>query len=159
MIPHSEVATAYSSAASPPGTPRGTSEKRRSTFGQESSILQHPMSWIDEKLFGWSASRTSRRTRSVGGGEATPIFSEPTTPGGTRSDGEADPADYDEVVRGVELKLQDITNGTGRGDSTTPSVTRLQRRSSYKAKSQLNLTELVPPDGLSTTVQNAGRTE
>lgn len=88
-----------SSLESPAGTPHGASAKRKSTFGAESSILQHPMSWIDEKVFGWSTKSGRRRWASDDGMTSdanTPMHSEPVTPA-YKSEGEQDTADYDEV--------------------------------------------------------------
>ena len=149
ILPHSATSAAYS-ASSPPGTPRGTSTKRRSTFGAESSILQHPMSWIDEKLFGWSTK--SRRRRTIDGGdETTPGASEPQSPG-SRDESDRDPADYDDVVRGVDQRLQDITGG-----KSSP-VDAVRRRHSYRTRSQLSLSDLSAVQGVTTAVAQDGDT-
>lgn len=111
MIPPSS-ATEHSYRTSQPDgvkTPSGASAKRKSTFGSESSILQHPMSWIDEKVFGWSTKSTpgGRRKWSSDDGtasDATPTPSEPVTPAYKTDESEEDTADYDEV-RSIELVL------------------------------------------------------
>lgn len=157
MIPHSEVAHAYS--ASNPGTPTDVTPKRKSSYGVEGSILQHPMTWIDEKLFGWSASSSSSSSRRRGSSAAgrtrkssasedstqypgegsdysyTPYTSQPVTPG-FRSEGEEEPADYDDVVRAVDEKLQKSVDGADGGRL------RLSRKNSARTKSQLSLTEM-----------------
>lgn len=149
-----------STHTSAPGTPTSGfigSRKRTVSYGADSSIIQHPMSWLDEKLFGWST-RSSRRARnasdSAGTEDTTPSASTPVTPG-YRTESEDDTADYDEVVRKVEERLNDAGE---TADGTRPAVTRrLSRRSSGNKKSQLNLTELVPHDGVSTAVAHAGQ--
>lgn len=124
-------------------TPGGASAKRKSTFGAESSILQHPMSWIDEKIFGWSSKSGRRRWASDDGVTSeinTPMPSEPVTPAYKSDDGEQDTADYDEVVRGVEERLHDVDSGT------QPGPGRLRRRSSARSKSHLNLSSVAPAE-------------
>lgn len=131
------------------------SMRRKSSYGPESSILQHPMTWIDEKLFGWSTSSSSARRRArtrtndlddASSSYPTPSASEPVTPGGYRTESDTgydeDAADYDEVVRKVEEKLKGVSS-----DRT------LQRKRS-RSKSQLSLSELAPLDGVSTAVQH-----
>lgn len=150
-----------STYTSQPGTPTsgGTigTRKRKTSYGADSSIIQHPMSWLDEKLFGWST-KASRRSRnasdSAGTEDTTPSVSQPVTPG-YRTESEDDTADYDEVVRRVEERLN---QADGSADGTRPSVTRrLSRRNSARTKSQLNLTELVPTDGVSTAVAHSAQ--
>lgn len=138
IIPNSEFSHSYSAEGDGYGTPTGTTPRRKSTFGPESSILSHPMTWIDEKVFGWSA-KTPRRmwgTDEYGSGEQTPSVSQPVTPG-YRTESEDDPADYDEVVRGVEERLN---NGSADGSEQVESK-RLRRRAS-RTKSQMNLWQI-----------------
>lgn len=103
ITPSSDTEHSYSTSQ-PDGskTPGGASAKRRSTFGAESSILQHPMSWIDEKIFGWSARSTPGTRRrwagdDVASSDATPGPSEPVTPAYKSEESDGDTADYDEV--------------------------------------------------------------
>ena len=150
LIPGSAFSHDYSSSDSRPTTPTGTSRRLKSSYGPESSILQHPMSWIDEKLFGWSTKSTRRRHPSDSD-EYIPTPSEPVTPG-YRTESDDERADYDDVVRAVEEKLKDVNGGDSK---------RLRRRSSgARSRSQLNLSELAPSDGMSTAVQkSAGKAE
>ena len=116
------------------------------------------MSWLDEKLFGWST-KSSRRSRNAsdpttGTEDNTPSASQPVTPG-YKTESEDDTADYDEVVRKVEERLNEAE---GSADGTRPALTgRASRRNSSRTKSQLNLTELVPSDGVSTAVAHSAQ--
>lgn len=157
--PSSDTQHSYS-ASQPvtPKTPIGASWKRKSTFGAESSILQHPMSWIDEKIFGWSTRSGRKRWPADEGAtsDATPAVSEAVTPAYRSEESEAEAADYDEVsalylkypvnpsnceipsqvVRGVEERLASV------GEVTTDGIRRLRRRSSARNPSQLGLSEV-----------------
>lgn len=58
-----------SSAPPPPGTPgrEGSfiwKEKATPADSNSSSYLSHPLSWADERLFGWSAHKSSSKTRA-----------------------------------------------------------------------------------------------
>jgi glycerol-3-phosphate O-acyltransferase/dihydroxyacetone phosphate acyltransferase len=70
----------------------------RKSAAADSSVLSHPITWLDERIFGWSRSASS----SVWGGSAKDrLRSEPPTAPGSPNDSdgeefEAD-VDYDDV--------------------------------------------------------------
>lgn len=70
----------------------------RKSAAADSSVLSHPITWLDERIFGWSRSASS----SVWGGSSKDRFRSepPTAPGSPNdSDGEEFEADvdYDDV--------------------------------------------------------------
>jgi len=70
----------------------------RKSAAADSSVLSHPITWLDERIFGWSRSASS----SVWGGSSKDRFRSepPTAPGSPNdSDGEEYEADvdYDDV--------------------------------------------------------------
>lgn len=70
----------------------------RKSAAADSSVLSHPITWLDERIFGWSRSASS----SVWGGSTKDRFRSepPTAPGSPNdSDGEEFEADvdYDDV--------------------------------------------------------------
>lgn len=82
-------------ASAPPPTDPGV-WRRKSSVGQvdaQGNLLIHPMTWIDERLFGWS--RTAKRGTSPWGGNTPFRDSRPATP--DESD-EEDHGDYDHVI-------------------------------------------------------------
>lgn len=79
-------------AAPPPVSP--TLTRRRSTYGPQGqgTFLTHPMSWVDEYLFGWSAQPKQQTSSHDSDGQSEG--------GATRSgyvSGSDDAPDYDEV--------------------------------------------------------------
>ncbi|KAN0133745.1 hypothetical protein V8E53_008469 [Lactarius tabidus] len=96
----------------------------------EENILAHPMSWLDERLFGWS--RSAGRGTSVWAGPPpkSPDISRPTSP--DASDDE-DTGDYEHVL------------GVLRPDNGHSSPNRAQSRSqhgSYADLQKLRMTEV-----------------
>jgi glycerol-3-phosphate O-acyltransferase/dihydroxyacetone phosphate acyltransferase len=86
-------------ASAPPSTDPGV-WRRKSSVGQvdaQGNLLIHPMTWLDERLFGWS--RTAKHGTSAWGGN-TPShdLSRPETPALDESDAEEDHGDYDHVI-------------------------------------------------------------
>ena len=182
IIPNSAFPQNYSSPSSDSHLSRsqgsGSMIRRKSSYGPESSILQHPMTWIDEKLFGWSSTTRSKRRRyqnhsssnksessngDLDSAEYTPSPSEPVTPGYRSDSADDEPADYDDVVRAVEEKLKDMKgrqgDGVGSGDNTETNKRLRRRSSSARSRSQLNLMELAPLDGMSTAVQGSANAQ
>ncbi|KAF9227958.1 glycerol-3-phosphate O-acyltransferase [Gyrodon lividus] len=109
-------------ASAPPSTDPGV-WRRKSSVGQvdaQGNLLIHPMTWIDERLFGWS--RNSKRGTNAWGG-STPSYdsSRPETP--DESDGE-DHGDYDHVI-GYLPAYEDAARGKPR--SRQGSYADLQR--------------------------------
>jgi glycerol-3-phosphate O-acyltransferase/dihydroxyacetone phosphate acyltransferase len=88
-------------SASVPQTGRAPGMIYRKSANADSSVLSHPITWLDERIFGWSRSASS----SVWGGSSRLDRSRlepPTAPGSPNdSDGEEYEADvdYDDVSR------------------------------------------------------------
>ncbi|KAG9318451.1 glycerol-3-phosphate O-acyltransferase [Chiua virens] len=85
-------------ASAPPSTDTGV-WRRKSSVGQvdaQGNLLIHPMTWLDERLFGWSRTAT-RGTSAWGGNTPSHELSRPGTPGLDESD-EEDHGDYDHVI-------------------------------------------------------------
>ncbi|KAH7916054.1 hypothetical protein BJ138DRAFT_1169567 [Hygrophoropsis aurantiaca] len=85
-------------ASAPPSTSTPGVWRRKSSVGQvdaQGNLLIHPMTWIDERLFGWS--RSAKHGTSAWGG-STPSYdaSRPETPDEASDD--EDHGDYDHVV-------------------------------------------------------------
>ncbi|KAG2111508.1 uncharacterized protein F5147DRAFT_744689 [Suillus discolor] len=81
----------------PPSTGNPGIWRRKSSVGQvdaQGNLLIHPMTWIDERLFGWSRSAKCGSS-AWGGSTPTQDSSRPATP--DLSDGE-DHGDYDHAV-------------------------------------------------------------
>ncbi|EGO18598.1 hypothetical protein SERLADRAFT_443932 [Serpula lacrymans var. lacrymans S7.9] len=85
------------SASAPPSSGNAGMWRRKSSVGQvdaQGNLLIHPMTWIDERLFGWSRSG-KHGTSAWGGSTPNHEISRPQTP--DESDNE-DHGDYDHVV-------------------------------------------------------------
>ncbi|KAK7693582.1 hypothetical protein QCA50_003151 [Cerrena zonata] len=92
------------------------------TFREEAQglLLSHPMTWLDEKLFGWNSGSNSGDTSRVG------------TP-----DGSEEEPDYDQFLLSLEGKTPAVSrvgsyadlqrsrrsSGTGRSSKTSPVMT------------------------------------
>ncbi|POW11904.1 hypothetical protein PSTT_04978 [Puccinia striiformis] len=113
--------------------------------GRGADLINHPLSWLDERLFGWSQHDSSpsqqkrrrfRRLRSEpnlsGEREEFSTSEEATTDSGADEDG-----DYDSVV-GM------LSRFTGGGNGSGVRSRRTSRGS--RSRSQLNLTELATTD-------------
>ncbi|KAJ6630769.1 glycerol-3-phosphate O-acyltransferase [Mycena sp. CBHHK59/15] len=83
--------------------------------------LTHPMTWLDERLFGWS--RSSRRGTSVWGGVSTDA-SRVGTPDDT--DDEDDTGDYENVIGFLPVP-SDQTGASNKSRSRQSSYADLQR--------------------------------
>jgi len=84
-------------ASAPPSTGEQGVWRRKSSVGgvdAQGNLLIHPMTWLDERLFGWSHS-SKRGTSAWGGATPSQMSSRPETP--DISDDE-DHGDYDHVV-------------------------------------------------------------
>ncbi|KAA1133241.1 hypothetical protein PGTUg99_011671 [Puccinia graminis f. sp. tritici] len=123
--------------------------------GRGVDLINHPLSWLDERLFGWSQydSRPSQQKRR----RLRRLKSEPTLAGerdefstseeATTTDSGADEdGDYDSVV-GM------LSRFTGAGTGSGSRSRRTSRGS--RSRSQLNLTELVTTDDTTTTGSSA----
>jgi glycerol-3-phosphate O-acyltransferase/dihydroxyacetone phosphate acyltransferase len=84
------------SASVPPSSGASGVWRRKSGTGAvdaQGNLLIHPMTWIDERLFGWS--RSADRGTSVWGGSSVEEVSRAVTPDGTDDE---DAGDYDNVL-------------------------------------------------------------
>ncbi|WAR56143.1 hypothetical protein PtB15_6B888 [Puccinia triticina] len=112
--------------------------------GRGVDLINHPLSWLDERLFGWSQydSRPSQQKRR----RLRRLKSEPSLAGereefstseeGTTDSGADEDGDYDSVVG----MLSRFTGGNGNGVRSR----RTSRGS--RSRSQLNLTKLDTPE-------------
>ncbi|KAI6108951.1 hypothetical protein EV401DRAFT_2076562 [Pisolithus croceorrhizus] len=94
-------------ASAPPSTGTPGVWRRKSSVGQvdaQGNLLIHPMTWLDERLFGWS--RTAARSVSASGG-STPV-SRPQTP--DIESEEEDHGDYDDVINYIPA-YEDASRG------------------------------------------------
>lgn len=123
------------------------SPRRKATSFPSSDIINHPLTWLDERLFGWTQyDSVRRRRRSTGRGLWAGEEHDGSDDGGTTSgvpsgytseagDDEEEDGDYDSVVG----MLSRFTNGGHTSGSTLRS--RRGSRAS-RSKSHLNLTEI-----------------
>ncbi|KAL4067595.1 hypothetical protein V8B97DRAFT_2092053 [Scleroderma yunnanense] len=109
--------------ASAPPSAGNPGWRRKSSVGQvdaQGNLLIHPMTWIDERLFGWS--RTAKRGTSVWG-ESTP--GRDSSRAGTPDESEEeDHGDYDHVINFIPA-YEDASRGKPR--SRQGSYADLQR--------------------------------
>ncbi|KAL8291488.1 hypothetical protein RQP46_002466 [Phenoliferia psychrophenolica] len=113
-----------------------TLTRRRSTYGPQgqNTFLTHPMSWVDEYLFGWSQSQQPRPNSHDSDGA-----SEHGGPSGYASGYTTDePADYDEVIH-ILSREQDTMSEAPSDAGQGP---RYRRSSRNRSRSHLDLTAL-----------------
>lgn len=109
------------SAAAPPSSSSGLWRRTSSTGAVDAQGLGliHPMTWLDERLFGWSRSAKRGTSAWLGGSEypsraATPSLSDDEESG-----------DYDHVIR--LLPPHEEQSNTGKARSRQSSYADLQR--------------------------------
>ncbi|KAM0748028.1 hypothetical protein T439DRAFT_328681 [Meredithblackwellia eburnea MCA 4105] len=132
--------------ALPPPPTSPTLVRRRSTYGPQgqNTFLTHPMSWVDEYLFGWNEQQQASGKNSVGPGTLRGADSDA---GATSDDGGLhsgyvsgyttdEPGDYDEVIHILSREQGDET------DSQVGPGTLRRRGSRSRSRSQLDLTAL-----------------
>jgi len=110
------------SATAPPSSGTPGIWRRRSAEGAidaQGGLLAHPMTWLDERLFGWS--RSAKHGTSVWGGHSTDV-SHRGTPNETDDE---DHPDYDNVL-GYFPEYLTSSLGT-KSRSRTSSYADLQR--------------------------------
>ncbi|KAG8779630.1 hypothetical protein FRC20_002845 [Serendipita sp. 405] len=90
------------------------------TIDGQGSLLVHPMTWLDERLFGWSRS-AKRGTSAWGGGGVSSATSRVGSP--DVSDDE-DHGDYDNVLGYLPSIVGDAMSGLGLSRSKTPRSLR-----------------------------------
>jgi glycerol-3-phosphate O-acyltransferase / dihydroxyacetone phosphate acyltransferase len=124
------------SASVPPSTGTPGLWRRKSGTGAVDAQglgLTHPMTWIDERLFGWS--RSAKRGTSAWGGFSGDEGSRLATPDETDDE---DSGDYDNVV-GI------IPTGDDQLNPAQKSQKSRSRQSSYADLQRLRLSPLPPP--------------
>lgn len=91
------------------------------TIDGQGSLLVHPMTWLDERLFGWS--RSARRGTSAWGGTSASSLSASRVASPDASDDE-DQGDYDNVLGYLPSIVGDAIGGLGlaRGSRTPKSL-------------------------------------
>jgi len=135
-----ETRIIFPSASAPPSSSTGLWRRTSSTGAVDAQGLGliHPMTWIDERLFGWSRS-AKRGTSAWGGGSEYP--SRAATP--SVSDDE-ETGDYDHVIRLLPPhEEQSSTNGNIR--SRQNSYADLQRLR-MAPLSQIQTSQMPPLD-------------
>ena len=134
------------SSSAPPssGTP-GIWRRKSATGGVDAqgNLLVHPMTWLDERLFGWS--RSAKRGTSVwgGGGNQSVEASRMPTPNVSDDEDDHDAGDYDDVL-GYVSNYQ-----TGGGRSRSKSL-----RNSYADLQQLKKADAQGRNGMYHSHQN-----
>lgn len=134
-----------SAEVDPIGSPRRTKHLAHSRSATD--LIHHPLSWLDERLFGWSQHDSlRRRRRSTGRGlwageEGEEEIATPSSVASGYSseagDDNEEDGDYDSVVG----MLSRFTSGSGSG-SGTPGVRSRRGSRASRSKSMVNLTEL-----------------
>ena len=122
ILRHFQARILVPSAAAPPSSGSSGLWRRTSSTGAVDAQglgLTHPMTWIDERLFGWSRSAKRGTSAWGGGGEISQIH----TP--DDSDDE-DTGDYDNVV-GLVTSSDDQMGPTQKTRSRQSSYADLQR--------------------------------
>ncbi|TFK54916.1 glycerol-3-phosphate O-acyltransferase [Heliocybe sulcata] len=113
------------SSSAPPSTGKPGIWRRKSSTGAvdaQGNLLVHPMTWLDERLFGWS--RSARRgTNAWAGDAASHDVSRVGSPDG--SDDE-DGGDYDNVL-GYLPSYDEVQTSRGRSRSHHSSYADLQK--------------------------------
>ncbi|KDE08118.1 hypothetical protein MVLG_01599 [Microbotryum lychnidis-dioicae p1A1 Lamole] len=131
--------------------------KRRSSYGPQGqgTFLTHPLSWVDEYLFGWSAGGRGGEGRDMGHESDEGAKSGNEDEGGRRSgyaSGYAsgytteDP-DYDEVINILSREQGHVSTVDGAASDAGTAISassgmRKRRGSRSRSRSQLDLTAL-----------------
>ncbi|KAI1795960.1 glycerol-3-phosphate O-acyltransferase [Ganoderma leucocontextum] len=125
------------SATAPPSSGQPGIWRRKSATGgvdAQGNLLVHPMTWLDERLFGWS--RSAKRGTSAWAGTRSHDISRVATP--DASDDE-DAPDYDDFI---------VPSGDGHSLATRPR----SQRSSYADIQRLRMTGTSNPSGSNSTL-------
>jgi len=113
-----------------PGIWRRRSDADDVEFDLQSSLLAHPMTWLDEHLFGWS--RSAKRGTSVWAGLGSSETSRYPTPDGSDSE---DFGDYDSFLRYLP---------TDSGEQSPVRFRSRSLRGSYADLQQLKVSSMTP---------------
>ncbi|OBZ75539.1 hypothetical protein A0H81_04406 [Grifola frondosa] len=123
------------SASVPPSSGQPGIWRRKSATGgvdAQGNLLVHPMTWLDERLFGWS--RSAKRGTSAWAGTRSHEISRAPTPEG--SDDEE--PDYDNILG--YLPSDDLLSANPRSQrSSYADIQRLRRASNASVKSTASL--------------------
>ncbi|KAG6334583.1 hypothetical protein ID866_4506 [Astraeus odoratus] len=145
-------------ASAPPSTGNPGVWRRKSSVGQvdaQGNLLIHPMTWIDERLFGWS--RTAKRGTSAWGG-STPgrDNSRPQTPDESE---EEDQGDYDHVINFIPA-YEDASRGKLRSrQGSYADLQRLRMTSANQTSTALTSSGVQISDGQLLHIRSRKRKE
>ncbi|OSD01601.1 glycerol-3-phosphate O-acyltransferase [Trametes coccinea BRFM310] len=129
------------SATAPPSSGQPGIWRRKSATGgvdAQGNLLSHPMTWLDERLFGWS--RSAKRGTSAWTGTQSQEISRAATP--DVSDEEDEP-DYDNLIVSLGDGSSLITRPRSQRSSYA-DITRLRRTSSAANTNSMAFTPTSP---------------
>lgn len=132
-------------ASAPPSTGNPGVWRRKSSVGQvdaQGNLLIHPMTWIDERLFGWSRSAKSG-TSAWGGSTPTQDSSRPVTP--ELSDDE-DHGDYDHAVNYISAYEDASRHKVRSRQGSYADLQRLRMTATTQPSASWSLSGLRPND-------------
>lgn len=92
------------------------------TIDGQGQLLVHPMTWLDERLFGWS--RSAHRGTSAWGGNTTVSSRAASGPASPDASDDEDQGDYDNVINYLPSIVGDAITGLGFARSKTPRSQR-----------------------------------
>lgn len=92
------------------------------TIDGQGSLLVHPMTWLDERLFGWS--RSARRGTSAWAGNASMSSLSASRVASPDNSDDEDHGDYDNVIGYLPSIVGDAIGGFGFARSRTPKSLR-----------------------------------
>ncbi|KAI0093631.1 glycerol-3-phosphate O-acyltransferase [Irpex rosettiformis] len=121
------------SASVPPSTGQPGLWRRKSSVGAvdaQGNLLVHPMTWLDERLFGWT--RSAARGTSAWAGAASTEPSRATTPDAS-DDEEEDQGDYDNLLGYMESRGITSRSKARSKQSSYADLQRLRRTSNAGA--------------------------
>lgn len=111
--------------SSAPASPE-TSHRRKSSY-EQNDLLNHPLAWLDERLFGWS--QYDKRSRPTNGADSDATSAPPS---GYTSEEEEGDGDFDSVI-GQLGTVMGMEKGTSRSRRSSRSA---------RSKSRTNLADL-----------------
>ncbi|KAI0374799.1 glycerol-3-phosphate O-acyltransferase [Pilatotrama ljubarskyi] len=131
------------SSTAPPSSGQSGIWRRKSATGgvdAQGNLLSHPMTWLDERLFGWSRS-AKRGTSAWAGGTRSQEISRAATP--DISDEEDEP-DYDNLIVPAGDGHSSLASGPRSQRSSYADITRLRRTSSAANTNAMAFTPTSP---------------
>ncbi|KAG2064628.1 glycerol-3-phosphate O-acyltransferase [Suillus decipiens] len=142
-------------ASAPPSTGNPGVWRRKSSVGQvdaQGNLLIHPMTWIDERLFGWSRSAKGG-TSAWGGSTPTQDSSRPVTP--DLSDDE-DHGDYDHAVNYISA-YEDASRHVRSRQGSYADLQRLRMTTTTQPNVSSNSNDLHPNDSQALHMRHGSR--